>query len=351
MQRSAAHHCIYVWKLQEKILYLILYVDDLLMASGDKGMMERLKTALMGRFKMTDMGELKHFMAIQMVRNRSNRTIWLSQHRYIAQTIKNFGLEDCKPISTPQDISVKLTKAMEPQNDEEIKEMSTIPYRNAVGSLIYAMLGTRPDIAVAVGAVSQYLENPGIQHWKAVKRILRYLKGTLDFGLMLGGQQKRINLLGYSDADWGGDLDFRKSTTGIVFLLGVGAVCWQSKKQSSVALSSTEAEYMALSLAAKEVYWLRALLEDLKLDQHTPTTILEDNQGAIALSRNPTAHSRTKHINIRYHFIREAVEDGKVDLVYCRTEEMVADILTKALPAVKFTYLRSKMGVMTQTSD
>ena len=237
-------------------------------------------------------------------------------------------MESCRAITTPLDHGIKLSKEQQPQTEVEQREMASIPFKSAVGSLIYAMLGTRPDLASAVGLVSLFMANPGQQHWQAVKRILRYLQGTLDLGLHLGGTQSEWELTGYSDADWGGNPDDRKSTTGFLFLLG-GPISWQSKKQPSVALSSTEAEYMALTQAARRLFGSENCPRDLKQERTTPTTLFGDNQGALALSSNPTHHSRSKHIDIRHHFIRETVEDNKITLVYCNTDDMVADIVSQ----------------------
>jgi hypothetical protein len=179
----------------------------------------------------------------------------------------------------------------------------------------------------------------------AVKRILRYLKGTAALGLALGGSQTPLEVVGYVDADWGGNLDDRTSTSGGIFKLGTGPIVWHSKKQSSTALSSTEAEYMALTLGCKDAIWLRMLLKDLDRAVKEPITIFEDNQGALALVRNPTYHARTKHIDVRYHFVREVVESKQVELRYCRTNDMVADACTKALPAHKLAEHRLAMGL------
>jgi len=176
-------------------------------------------------------------------------------------------------------------------------------YQSMVGNLLYAAMATRPDIAQAVSVVSKFNANPSVSHLTAVKRVLRYLKGTVNLALKYNQTESRA-LVGFSDADWAGDQDDRRSTTGNVFLLGGGAVSWLSKKQSTVALSTAVAEYVALSQAAQECVWLRRLLSDLGMDA-TPVVILEDNQGAIAIAKNPVDHSRTKHIDFRYHYIRE----------------------------------------------
>jgi len=208
------------------------------------------------------------------------------------------------------------------------------------------MLGTRPDIAYAVGAVSRYSSNPGELHWKAVKRILRYLKGTANFALEYnGGSSEKVK--GYSDADWAGSLDDRRSTTGYVFTMNGAAVTWSSKKQPTVALSTTEAEYMAMTQAAKEAIWIRRFLAEVLGENEEANEKLEvftDNQGALALAQNPVFHARTKHIDIRHHFIRE-VEGKDLSVSFCGTEEMVADVLTKGLSQEKHNYFVKGMGL------
>jgi hypothetical protein len=224
--------------------------------------------------------------------------------------------------------------------------MKNVPYQSAIGSLMYAMLGTRPDIAYAVGAVSQYCSNPGRGHWTAVKRILRYLKGTMNFSLEYKGTNEQ--LIGYSDADWAGNIDDRRSTTGYVFLVADGAVSWNSRKQPTVALSTTEAEYMALAHATKEGVWIRRFLSEIGLGSpcQKPTPIYSDNQGSIALVKNPVNHARTKHIDIKHHFVREKTEGGQVQVIFCGTEEMVADVLTKGLSKERHQYLSRRMGLV-----
>jgi hypothetical protein len=215
--------------------------------------------------------------------------------------------------------------------DEEAREMKKVPYINLVGSLMYAMLGTRPDIAYAVGALAKFNSAPRHCHWTAAKHVLRYIKSTLNYGIVFLSSGND-SLLGHCDADWAGDVDTRRSTTGYVFTLSGGAVSWASRRQQTIALSTTEAEYMATTEATKEACWLRLLLEDLGHSQLQPTLIKSDSQGALALVKNPVYHSRTKHIDIRHHFVREKYTDGTVNFEYCPTSDMIADILTKSLP-------------------
>ena len=180
--------------------------------------------------------------------------------------------------------------------------MEGVPYKAAVGSLMYAMVGTRADLAFAVSMVSQFMSRAGPTHWSAVKRIMRYLQGTCEFKLCLGG--KDITLKGYCDADWAGDTNERRSTTGYVFFVGVGAISWNCKRQPTIALSTTEAEYMATSQSTKEAIWLRKLLADVGFSQEGATTIMCDNQGCIAFAKNPTHHARTEHIVLKFNRIR-----------------------------------------------
>ncbi|KAH9649806.1 hypothetical protein KPL70_026120 [Citrus sinensis] len=224
----------------------------------------------------------------------------------------------------------------------ERKEMSRVPYASAVGSLMFVMICTRPDIAQAVGAVNRYMANPGGEHWITVKRILRYIRGTSDVALCYGGLEFTVR--GYVDSDFAGDLDKRKSTTGYVFTLAGAAVSWVSKLQTVVALSTTEAEYMAATQACKEAIWIQRLLEELGHKQQK-IPVFCDSQSALHIARNPAFHSRTKHIGVQYHFVREVVEDGSVDLQKIHTKENLADVLTKPINTDKFVWSRSSCGL------
>jgi hypothetical protein len=253
-------------------------------------------------------------------------------------------MADCNPCSTPLATDVKLTKEMNAKSEEELLAMENVPYREAVGGLIYLMNSSRPDICHAVSVVSKFCQNPGPQHWTAVKRILRYLKGTKSFGLKLGSAKG--TLVGYSDSDWAGDLDDRRSTSGFVFFLFNGAVVWLSKKQPTVALSSAEAEYISLAEATKEATWLSQFLEQIKLPVARPVSLFVDSQSAICLAKGSGQHSRAKHIDIKWHFVRDAVESQLVALEYESTDKMVADVLTKPLPRPKHSQFTEALGVM-----
>jgi hypothetical protein len=341
-RRSDVDPCIYVKGDDKDVIMIALYVDDLIIASNSEKLMKETKRNLCDRFEMKDLGRLHYCLGIEIVW-RDNGTCMFNQSKYIGNVLERFGMKDCKPVSTPINSGTKLTKEMSPKTDEEISEMNLVPYRSAVGSLIYLVTGTRPDIAVAVGEVAKYSNNPGKQHWMAVKRILRYLKETINFGINC--DPKSIDLEGYSDADWAGDLDTRRSTTGYLFKLGGVPICWKSKRQPTVALSTAEAEYMALSMAVQTAIWIRKLLKDFDFASEEPTVIYEDNQGCIAMAKNPVNHERTKHIDIRYNFVRERVEDKTIVVKYLETTEMLADILTKGLSRDQHRKLCEEIGI------
>jgi hypothetical protein len=343
--RTNTDHSVYILNSKESKVIISIYVDDLLLLSNNLSKLEEVKRELANAFDMKDLGQVHYLLGIQITRNRQTRTTQLSQTKYLQGILERFSMQDCKPLSTPQDVNSKLSKAMEPLTKEEVESMVKIPYQSAVGSLMYAMVATRPDIAVAVGVVSQFMNNPGQQHWTAVKRIFRYLKGSMDFCLELSGNNKLVKLEGYCDADWAGNVDNRRSTTGYTFTLAGASISWKSRHQPTVALSTTEAEYMAATEATKEAVWLRAFLDNLGYKQLNPTSILDDNQSCISLTKNPTYHARTKHIDIQHHFVREKVEANEVIFQFCGTDKMVADILTKPLSKFKHELFRRLMGI------
>jgi hypothetical protein len=304
--------------------------------------MKTVKDKLKKRFDMSDLGRLRHFLGIEVIWKQDG-TCYLSQRQYIRNVLLRNKMQDCKGPGTPVASGQKLSKLLCPKNDKEKEEMKNVPYRNAVGALIYLVTGTRPDISVAVGEVSKFLENPGQQHWIAVKRIMRYLKHTEDWGLHYGNQNNILR--GYCDADWGGDLDNRRSTTGYVFFLGKSLVCWKSKRQPTVARSTSEAEYMSLASGSANAVWLRCVLEELGFSQTKATIIFEDNQGCKAIAEGSSDHERTKHIDIRYHATRELVENKTIEIIYCPTQDMIADILTKSLTLERHIRLCQMMNL------
>ena len=324
-------HCVYVKRSKDSFLILSLYVDDILLAGNNKEMIITTQKWLSSTFEMKDLGEASYVLGVKILRDRSKKLLGLSQETYIKKVLERFQMHNCKPIDTPVAKDESLSLKMCPKTSEEKERMARVPYASAVGSLMYAMMCTRPDICYAVGLVSRFQSNPGIAHWKAVKRILRYLKGTSDY--MLCYQSPDLQMVGYSDADWGGDIDERKSTSGYAFLLNGGAITWSSKKQSCISLSTMEAEYVACSAAVQEVVWLRRFFQHLGVVTNTlgPVTIHCDSMAALAYAKDPKYHGRTKHIDLRYHYIRDMIAQKEVILKHIPTTQMVADPLTKPI--------------------
>jgi hypothetical protein len=342
---SEADPCVY-FKMEtvngKKIITILaVYTDDTIICSSSLKHLISEKKNLCARFEMDDRGEIHFILGMSIRRNRELGILTIDQKAYLETVLKRFAMSDCRPVGTAAESAKKFMKIRE---GEETCDVSK--YQCAIGSLNYAAIATRPDISQAVGMLSQFMQSPSEEHWIGIKRILRYLKGTLSFGLKFSRSESFV-LHGYSDSDWAGCSESRKSTSGLIFRLGECTVSWRSKKQSIVALSSTEAEYVALCEACQEVTWLRRLLHDIGLPQTSkPTTVYEDNQGAMGLSMNPKDHPRTKHIDVKYHYIRNCIDRKRVNLEYVRTTDMVADTLTKALPKPAFEKFRSLMGVM-----
>ncbi|KAG8486717.1 hypothetical protein CXB51_020156 [Gossypium anomalum] len=258
------------------------------------------------------------------------------------QWYKRFNMRSAKPVSTPLAAHFRLSSTLSPQSDDEIEYMSHVPYSSAVGSLMYAMVCSRPDLSYAVSAVSRYMANPGKEHWKAVQWILRYLRGTTDVCLQFGRTEDGV--IGYVDADFAGDLDRRRSLTGYVFTIGGCAISWKATLQTTVALSTTEAEYMAITEACKEAIWLKGLFSELNEDLQI-STVFCDSQSAIFLTKDQMFHERTKHIDVRYHFVRDIIARGDIVVSKISTHENPADMMTKSLPITKFEHCLDLVGV------
>jgi hypothetical protein len=292
-------------------------------------------------FKMTDLGPVSWLLGIQITRNREERTISLS---YINSILQRFNFTDTKPVAMPMDPNVQLSTAHCPTSITEIAAMKRVPYRETVGSPMWAAIATRPDIAYPTGVLSKFLDKPGPAHWEADKRVFRYLQGTKHWRLTYGAGKKGLE--GFSDSD-GMSEENRRAISGYAFLIDGGAISWSSKKQEIVSLSTTEAEYVVMTHAAKEAVWLSQLIAELFRPLEHPITLHGDNQSAIALAYSDMGqfHTRTKHIDIRYHFIRYVIDNGTIRLVYCPTQDMVADTLTKALPSVKAKHFAAALGL------
>ena len=318
-------------------LFILIYVDDILVTGTDPSLIQSLIQKLQTEFKMKDLGPLGYFLGIQASRDSSG--LHLRQSKYIGDLLHRTKMAGAKPASSPCTTGLKLsTHVGEPLTASQITE-----YRQTVGALQYCTL-TRPDIAFSVNQLCQHMHCPNSVHWTAAKRVLRYLKGTIDLGLWYTkGEQ---TLQAFCDSDWAGNPDDRRSTTGYGVFFGSCLISWTAKKQSVVARSSTEAEYRALAITTAELYWIRMLLKELHISLPTAPTIWCDNSGALALASNPVFHARTKHIEVDFHFIREKVANRDISLQFIGSYDQPADIFTKGLSLARFCLLRDKLMVV-----
>lgn len=290
--------------------------------------LKTVKEMLTRKFHMKDLGELKNFLGI--IFDQCDGGVTMSQQSYVGKLLERFDMQDCKPRSTPCEPKLNYT-------DVNVKLIDPRKYREVVGSLIYLTSCTRPDLSYVVSKLSQYFSEPTEEQWITVKHVLKYLKGTNDKMLCYRKCDEGLRLVTYSDADWAGDENDRCSTSGYCVSLCKNGplISWKTKKQPTVALSTCEAEYMALAATIQECLYLKQLLEHLDDYQYGVPMIYEDNQGTIALAKNPVSRQRCKHIDIKYHFVRSTVNNGKVFLEYCPTDQMVADLMTKPATKVK----------------
>ncbi|CAA0811089.1 cysteine-rich RLK (RECEPTOR-like protein kinase) 8, partial [Striga hermonthica] len=313
------------------VVFVALYVDDILLTGNDVGMLQSTRTWLSKQFSMKDLGEASFILGIKIYRERFKRMIGLSQSTYINKVLKRFSMEESKRGYIPMSHGVSLSKTMSPNTPEEREWMSHIPYASAIGSIMYAMLCIRPDVAHVLSVTSRYQSNSGEEHWKAVKMILKYLRKTKDIFMVY--ENRELNLEGFTDSGFQSDKDDFNSMSGYLFTLNGAAVSWKSSKQETISDSTTEAEYIAASDAAKEVVWIRNFIQGLGVVPSVvdPIMIYCDNNGAIAQAKEPRSHQRSKHIMRRYHLIREIIGRGDVVMERVDSAENIADPLTKPL--------------------
>nr|AAV85747.1 Integrase core domain, putative [Oryza sativa Japonica Group]AAX92956.1 retrotransposon protein, putative, Ty1-copia sub-class [Oryza sativa Japonica Group]ABA92827.2 retrotransposon protein, putative, Ty1-copia subclass [Oryza sativa Japonica Group] len=340
--RNEEEPCVYKKISGSALVFLILYVDDILLIGNDISMLESVKTSLKNSFSMKDLGEAAYILGIRIYRDRSKRLIGLSQSTYIDKVLKRFNMQDSKKGFLPMSHGINLGKNQCPQTTDERNKMSVIPYASAIGSIMYAMLCTRPDVSYALSATSRYQSDPGESHWIAVKNILKYLRRTKDMFLAYGGQEELV-VNGYTDASFQIDKDDFRSQSGFVFCLNGGAVSWKSSKQDIVVDSTTEAEY----IAASEAVWIKKFVSQLGVMTSASSSmdLYCDNSGAIAQAKEPRSHQKSKHILRQYHLIREIVGRGDVKICKIHTDLNVADPLTKPLPQPKHEAHTRAMGI------
>jgi transposase InsO family protein len=323
-------------------LIIAIYVDDGLACSDDVTLLDKVVKHLSERFDITVM-EAKCFVGLQIHRDRTRKTMFINQQHYIEQVVKMYHLEESKDVSTPLDNHQRL--CIQGTNDGLNREPTDKPYREVIGSLMYAMLGTRPDISFAVNVLARYCQAPRLAHWNAAKRVIQYLNTTKTLGIVYNKGSDNKGLSCFVDSDFAADIDTRKSTTGALIMFDEGPIIWKTSKQSIVATSTTEAEFIAASVATKETLWAQQLLGELGEPQSV-TDIYIDNQGAIKVILNNQVHPKTKHIDVKYMFLRDVAAQGLIRPVYVQTENQRADILTKALARGQFQKLRESISIM-----
>jgi hypothetical protein len=319
-----------------EMVYVVVWVDDALLI-GTPAAVGDSKAAITKIFDVRDLDRAEFFLGMEITRDRTTKTLTLTQKRNIKDLLTEYKMEQAKPRATPLGFSEK------PTREGEKLDVSAFPYARLVGSLLYIANCTRPDLAHVTGVLARFMSAPTLDHWRLAKAVLSYLAGTPEMGIMFG--RETLSVQGYCDADYADDLDMRRSTTGYIFTMGGGAITWASKCQPTVACSTVKAEYMAAAAATKEAMWLRKLCQDLSVPCET-INIRCDNQGAIKLSKHPIASQRSKHIDVAHHFVRERTMRREISLSYINTERQVVDFLTKAIPADKFTGCCTGIGLI-----
>lgn len=375
-RRCTSDPCVYVLRsARGNPILLCVYVDDIPAAfdEADRDEWEGIKRQFADKYKIKFLGEADWMLNMRIRRDRPRRLLWLDQQSYVASMLEEFQLDEARAVGHPG-AQEELTAAGCPSTAEEAEQMKKVPYRRVIGLLTYLANCTRPDIAHAVNSAAQFAQNPGAQHWRGVMQILRYLCGTDHYALLFDGNAQGgaaaaasaaegaassssvSPLTVFADANWGNCKDTRRSVTGWLIRLGNSWVDWCCQKQATVALSSCEAEYMAVSAATQGAIWMQQLLEEMAFMEWTNggaksppvPLVLCDNKSAIAMGHTDALHSRSKHIDIRHHFIREQIERGRIALQWISTQDQVADILTKTLQPRIFLRFRDQLVCVAQ---
>jgi hypothetical protein len=338
LKRSEYDHTLFYKQSENQLLIVSLYVDDLIITGSDNQMCTKFIELMKKEFEMTDMGRMKFFLGVEV--HQDDNGIHICQKKYAREVLQKFKMWNSNSVRNPIIPGTATSK-------DGGNTVDATLFKQLVGSLMYLTV-TRPDLMYVVCLIARYMANPREEHLLIAKRVLRYLRGTVELGIFYK-RSSSLNmaayLVGYTDSDYARDSDDRKSTSGYVFLLNGSAVCWSSRKQSIVALSSTEAEYVAATSSACHCVWLKGMLEELSLLKGTCVDILCDNSSAIKLSRNPVMHRRTKHIDVRFHYLRDLTNEGVIKLEFCGTKDQIADIMTKPIKLDQFEKLRDSLGV------
>ena len=314
---------------------MLVYVDDIIVTGSNHGEIEQLICNIGNNFALKDLAQLNFFLSIEVTRNEE--TLVLSQTKYLKELLIKFDLKNCNGLDTPLATTEKLSKYVGE------KCADSTQYRRAIGGLQYFVL-TRLKIAYAVNKLSQFMANPLQPHWTTCKKVLKYLKETINYGLIFK-KFDCLDLIAYSDANWGSDPDDRKSTSGYCIYLGDNLISWSSKKQTVVSKSSAESEYRAMALASAEITWICSLLKELGVRPNCTPLLLTDSTSAAAIATNPVLHSKTKHIEIDIHFVRDKVEKKEIEITFVSSSDQTTDVLTKPLIYSKFSFFRNKLKV------
>jgi histone deacetylase 1/2 len=335
---SKADTSLFIYAHHGVQIFMLVYVDDIVIAGSSVTVVDRVVQTLSGTFPIKDLGPLEYFLGIEA--SSTAKGLVLTQHKYALDLLHRANMESCRSVTTPMSSTDKLSReAGHPLGPDD-----AFSYRSLVGGLQYLTL-TRPDLSFAVNKVCQFLSQPTTVHYEAVKRILRYVKGTLSTGLQF--QPTTSTMLDvYTDADWAGCPDDRRSTGGFAVFLGGNLVSWSSRKQPTVSRSSTEAEYKALANGTAEVVWIQSVLTELGVRQSRPPVLWCDNPGATYLSANPIFHARTKHIEIDFHFVREKVASGSLTVRFITSEDQIADMFTKHVTQLTLRKFRSNLNLV-----
>lgn len=349
--QSLADPCLFINNIRK--LYLLVYVDDIAAASDNIKQIDWFYRALSARFHAKNLGEIGKLLGVRITRDRKNKTIYLDQEQYLDKVLCQFGVSKAK--HKAKTIPAADYKNLQPAIDGDQKFDVTL-YQQMIGSLMYAMTLTRPDIAFVLGYLARYMSNPAIHHGHAMKELMRYIRSTIQQKLRYGpsNEDHDEHFVIYTDADWANDKVDRKSVSGGVGMFYGGPFCWMSKKQRSVAKSSCESEYIAQSMYAMQGQWTAQIFRDLHMPEYIGidqkcVDMRGDNQSAIALAKNPHLHERSKHIDVCYHYIRDLDEKGMLKIKYISTSEMPADGLTKPLARVAFERFKGYLGVISAT--
>lgn len=337
-QRSNYEQTLFIKKDEQgSILAVSMYVDDLMFTGNNERMMTVFKRSMKEEFDNTDLGKMHFFLGIEVVQKRDG--IFICQKKYASEVLLRFGLNECNPVTNPMVPDQKLHK------DETGNKVNETYFKQIIGSLMY-FTAMRPDLVFTVSLLSRFMSCPTNLHLQVAKIILRYVRGTLNYGILYQ-KHETYDLIGYTDSDYAGDLGDMKSTSGYTFMLSGGAIAWSSKKQPIVALSSTQVEFVATAACAFQAVWMRRILEELGRQQKGNIVIFCDNSSMNNLSKNPMVHGRSKHIDVRFHFLRELSKEGVIDFQFCRSQDQVADLMTKSLKSKVFQGFRRDLVVCT----